>query len=207
MSFSATDSPPPAALVDLLEQLAKQGMSQTQVAEAIQVAPQYLSDIKLGRRPLTERIARRLSDEFGVDLRRLSTMDTFAATMPSGGGPAEWLPVLPHPIEGDPRLDPRWKGTFVPVPALAFRPLAEANWPYVLRFDGTDCQGRLHRHDLVLMSQSVNPKALICVVRTGAKCFLARHHQNCWARVNGGATLTDVTLVGHCLGVLWSTLT
>jgi transcriptional regulator with XRE-family HTH domain len=51
-------------LSTLLEKLASKGFSQAQVAEVVGLTPQFLSDIKCGRRPLTDAVARRLSEHF-----------------------------------------------------------------------------------------------------------------------------------------------
>jgi transcriptional regulator with XRE-family HTH domain len=46
-------------LTTLLEELASKGFSQAQVAEAVGITPQFLSEIKCGGRPVSDPIARR----------------------------------------------------------------------------------------------------------------------------------------------------
>ena len=119
----------------------------------------------------------------------------------------EWLPVFPHPIEGDPIRHPQWEGTYVQVPAMAAPKLIGAVHPYVLRFGNNDMEGRLHKNDLVLISQSPKESAQIVVVRTGKKCFLCRRKGRSWVRVADRKGLTGACeVVGHCVGVLWSAL-
>ena len=123
----------------------------------------------------------------------------------AGGG--DWLPVVSHPIEGNPRVHPKWEGYYVHVPTIAASRLALAENPYVLRYRENDVEGRLHKNDLVLVSQSTNASAEISVVLVGKKCCLARRQGRGWGRVANRQRLgTDCVLVGHCLGVLWSAL-
>ncbi len=193
----------------LLEQLANKGFTQAQVAEAVGLTPQFLSDIKMGRRPLTEQVARRVSERYQVELEWLMGREAGSLTSGMFGPPPEsgqWLPVFPHPIEGEPQLHPAWEGSFVHVPAIATPKLAAALQPYVLRFRNSDVNGRLHKNDLVLISQSPNESAQIVVVRQGRKCFLARRKDRNWVRLANGKSLTARSVVGHCLGVLWSAL-
>ena len=51
----------------VLDALEKQGLSQREIAMRACVPPQYFSDVKLGRRSLSELFARRLGEEFDVD--------------------------------------------------------------------------------------------------------------------------------------------
>lgn len=196
-------------LTALLNQLRDRGLSQAAIAYEIGLTPQYLSDLKHGRRGLTELVARRLSERFHVDLDRLLERSTApprsaAATLRER---CEMLPILPHPVEGDPLEHPRWDGTFAHVPAVAWRLVAQARQPYVLRFGHNDVEGRLQRDDLVLISQTVSRTAEICVVRTGRKCFLARLQNDRWVRLANREVLPeDAEAVGHCLGILWSPL-
>jgi transcriptional regulator with XRE-family HTH domain len=197
------------SLEALFNQLAEQDYSQAQIAGAIGVAPQYISDIRCGRRPLTELVARRIGEKFHVDYRTLMGLDKSlqpGLTLGPSTNDA-WLPILPHPVQGEPTQHPRWNGTYVQVPALAASKLVGAVHPFVLRFGNDDCENRLHKNDLVLISQSPNEKAQISVVRSGRKCFLCRRNGSGWVRVANGQVLTgNCVVVGHCIGVLWSAL-
>ncbi len=196
---------------ELIEQLIKQDFSQAQIAGAAGISPQYLSDIRCGRRPLTELVARRIGEKFLVDYRSLLGQENRGPQPGLGSGPStiagEWLPVFPQPIEGDPIRHPRWEGTYVQVPTMAAPKLIGAVHPYVLRFRRNDIEGRLHRNDLVLISQSPKESAQIVVVRTGKKCFLCRRKGRRWVRVAERQVLLGAfDVVGHCVGVLWSAL-
>lgn len=196
---------------EFIEQLIEQGFSQAEIAGAAGVSPQYLSDIRCFRRPLTELIARRIGERFSVDFRLLMGQESRGPQPGLAAGPStlagEWLPVFPQPIEGDPIRHPRWEGTYVQVPAMAAPKLVGAVHPYVLRFRSDDIEGRLHKNDLVLISQRPKESAQIVVVRTGKKCFLCRRKAAEWLRVANGQVLTGACeVVGHCVGILWSAL-
>lgn len=200
-------------LSDLLELLSEQGFTQTQIAARAGLPPQYLSDIKHGRRPMTELVARRLGDGFDVNYEWLLGIrpSMERPQSPSGGaaaGGALWLPLFPHPIEGEPRVHPKWDGSGIEVAGLAVAKLVLCKHPYVLRFRHDDVQGRLRRGDLILVSQSVNEDAEIQVVRHRKKSTLARAAKNgTWSRVANGEILPSGSLVtGHCIGIVWSSL-
>jgi len=198
-------------LASLLAQCAAQGVTQAKIAREIGVAPQFFCDLLRHRRPLTELIARRLGDYFKVDYRSLLTPQGSApqAALASDTfvGSGTCLPILPHPVEGDPKLHRRWNGNYVQVPSVAMQKLVAATDPYVLRYGNPDTEDRLHAGDLVLISQSLNDTAQISVVKTGRKCSLCRRKNRRWVRLATGEALSsDAVVVGHCLGILWSTL-
>ena len=202
-------------VLELLRLLGEKGHKQQEIAAQAGLPVQQLSDIKHGRRKITELVARRLGHAFHVNFQWLTgssdSMDppapvvALAATSSSGG---IWLPLHPHPVEGDPRLVPDWDGSGTEVFAAALPKLAQAQWPYVLVFNHDDVEGRLRKGDRVLISQSVNPKAEISVIRQGRKCFLARPQADgTWRRVANDVSLAaSCRSVGHCLAVIWSPL-
>ncbi len=57
--------------LNILEILDQQGIAQSEVARRTEVPPQYLNDVKAGRRALSERFARRIQDEFEFDYQWL----------------------------------------------------------------------------------------------------------------------------------------
>jgi transcriptional regulator with XRE-family HTH domain len=194
-----------------IEQLITQGFTQAQIAGAAGLTRQYLNDLLCCRRPLTELVARRIGEKFSVDYRALLGHESRGSQPGLASGPSstagEWLPVFPYPIEGDPICHPRWAGTYVPVPAMAAPKLISAVHPYVLRFGNIDVEGRLHKNDLVLISQSPKESAQIVVIRAQNKCLLCRRKGRSWVRVANGKVLTGACeVVGHCVGVLWSAL-
>lgn len=201
-------------LCELLEQFAQQGISQQQVAIRAGIPPQYLSDIKNGRRPMTELVARRIGHEFQVNYEWLLGMnDTIepivlrTSTQPQSSG--NLLPVFPHPITGDPQIHPKCDGTGLPVTGAAAAKLGLLKWPYVLRFGADDCRNRLKKGDFVLISQSLSDDAEIHVVEYRRKLFLARKKTDgTWERLAQGEKLPASTPVaGYCVGIVWSDLT
>jgi transcriptional regulator with XRE-family HTH domain len=201
---------PKQRLVELLQRLATQGISQGQVAARCGVPPQYLSDTKLGRRPLTELFARRLAEEFGFNYAWLLASDEplekpSLSWRPSPGH--GWLPVLSEPIEGDPLSNTKWEGTWIEVGSTASAKAAHAERPYVLRWQRPDVEGRLHKGDLVLVSQAASQTAELHVLSMRKGCCLARLTNRKWIRAHDGELLRgEPVIVGHCVGIVWAAL-
>ncbi len=215
MGRDQMDSPASVAhqrLTEFLEELAEQGRTQAQVAAAAQLQPQYLSDIKRNQRPMTELVARRLEDAFGVShawLLGTSNVREVGSYSPGdafGGG--DRLPVFNDPIEGNPHANSAWDGIDREVAGLPAAKLSYLSHPYLLRFGNDDVEGRLRRNDLILISQSFAEDAEIHVVRFRRKLRLARRHpQEGWSRVANGAQLpADCPSVGHAVGIVWGAL-
>ena len=201
-------------LGELLERLSQQGLMQQQVAAQAGLQSQYLSDIKHGRRPMTELVARRLSGQFDVNHEWLMGVSTsmarprVQANPPASASSAVWLPLFPHPIEGEPRANPTWDGTGLEVSGAAAAKLVLATQPYALRFGHNDDGGRLRKGDFILISQALSGDAEISVVEYRKKLFLARKKKNGdWERVaNRNMLPADSPVKGHCVGVIWSSL-
>jgi transcriptional regulator with XRE-family HTH domain len=197
------------ALVDRLA--TSHGLTQAKIASEVAVSPQFLSDVLNGRRQLTELLARRLGERFGVDYHVI--LEDNAGASFHGCLQVQsrmLLPILPHPVEGDPRLHPRWDGSLFEAPGLAMAHVKSFSGLYALRFGLDDMKGRLHRGDLVLVDQTPNASAEISVIlidgnRRG-KCVLARRQGSRWIRLADGNSHTDARVVGHCVAVLWSAL-
>lgn len=215
MGREQMDSPADIAhqrLNEFLQELAEQGYTQAQVAAAAQLQPQYLSDIKRKARPMTELVARRLEEAFGVShawllgISNLREVGSLSAGDAFGGG--DRLPVFNDPIEGNPYSNPAWDGSDREVAGLAAAKLSYLSHPYLLRFGNDDVEGRLRKHDLILISQAFAKEAEIHVVRYRRKQYLARPHTDeGWIRVANGAQLpADCPSVGHAVGIVWGAL-
>jgi transcriptional regulator with XRE-family HTH domain len=196
----------------LLDALLEQGHTQAQIAAEVGIPPQYLSDIKRGKRPMTELIARRLGEGFSFNHRWLmgtsDTMESPAQHSSAAADKAVWLPLFPYPIEGEPRQNLKWTGAGVEIAGVAAGKIGLARYPYVLQFGHGDVQRRLQQGDLILISQAMNPAAEIHVVRHRNKHFLARANQDgSWARVaNDNQLPSHCPATGHCIGIVWSAL-
>ena len=197
-----------------LEKLQKQGRTQQVIAAELGVAPQYLSDVKTGRREVSELLTRRFASAFGVDLGYWD--ETGASSSPGsmtmvGSGARLWLPVMPHPIVGDPLQARSWEGSKMEVVGPAAVLAATATLPYILRFGASDHLQELQRHDLVLMTQQPKPNrptGAIQVIQVTAdkKCYLARRlDTETWQRLAEAkrVSVKAATAVGYCLGLVW----
>jgi len=196
----------------LLQLLAEQGLTQVQIAARAGLPAQYLSDIKRGKRPMTELVARRLGEEFEVNFQWLLGADSAMENPKPRAGTAKstlWLPLFPWPIEGEPRAHPQWDGAGVEVAGVAAAKVALTRYPYVLRFGNKDEGKRLHKGDLILISQVPRQDAELCIVRYRKKSCLARSDSaGNWERVANGELLlaSKWTQTGHCVGIVWSSL-
>lgn len=201
-------------LCDLLERLAGQGVSQQQVALRAGLPPQYLSDIKNGRRPMTELVARRIGHEFHVNYEWLLGLSdslepvVLRTNSQNSSSTGNWLPVFPDPISGNPQDQSKWDGTSLQVTGAAAAKLVRLRWPYVLRFGADDHRDRIQRGDLILVSQSDSDNAEIHVIECRRQLVLARRKlDGSWERLAKGERLPkDIPVAGHCVGVIWSSL-
>ena len=205
-------------LQELLDTLSAEGVTQQQVAIRAGVPPQYLSDVRCGRRDLTELFARRVGGEFGVDYQWLmggtGPMD---AVPPEGSvaGRAEAragglliLPVLHALVEGEPRDSPLWDGSLFEVGGAAAAAAGRARQPYVLRVNADDREGRLRAGDLVLISQEPSDRAELGVIRLEGRLVLARGLRSAgWHDLTTGEILAGkVEMIGCCRAIVWALL-
>lgn len=213
MSASSNNCSPAELAVhrlnDLLDEFAQKGDTQTKIATQAGLPPQVLSDVKHGRRPMTELIARRLGEDLHVSHEWLLGVGNTKERVSWSAQPASsarWLPLFTHPIEGEPKTNSDWDGTSVEVVGAAAAKLSLAVHPYVLKFGHNDIGGRLRSGDLALISQTSNADAEISVVRHRKKCFLARRNRDgSWSRVADGDRLpSTVAVLAHCAGLVWS---
>jgi transcriptional regulator with XRE-family HTH domain len=207
-----------ARLEKLLAALEAQGNSQGEVAKRLSVPAPYLSDVKNGRRPVTELLAGRFHKEYGVEphwlLGSAGSMDVPPLDGPPASGDSRkvWLPVLGQPISGDPTRARKWDGSCIELAGVAAVRVLFADRPYVLRLGVDDRAGRLRRGDLVLISQAADDEAEIQVLKTSGKSgkmFLARRDaEGGWQRLSriDDQIVGEPLVVGHCLGVVWSKL-
>jgi transcriptional regulator with XRE-family HTH domain len=199
--------------VEFLEFLSQQGYKQSQIAAKVGLPAQYISDIKCGRRPLTELVARRLGEQFDVGYEWLmgssASMDSprsKAAVMPGGSG--AWLPLFSDPIEGEPNKHPKWSGAGIEVTGVAAAKLPMTTLPYILKYGRNDREGRLKQGDFVLISQARFEDAEFQVVRYRRMSVLARAGENGgWIVAADGRELpSNSRVIGHCVGIVWAPL-
>ncbi|MCA9087235.1 MAG: helix-turn-helix transcriptional regulator [Planctomycetaceae bacterium] len=200
-------------LLELLSKLGEDGHSQQEIATRAGLPAQYLSDLKQGRRPLTELTARRLGSEFGINhewlLGHSNVMDAPGASS-EGAAPSEgtvWVPCFPWPISGNPRLHSKWDGHSIELAGAAAARASTAYQAYVIQLGSDDKQGRLRKGDLILISQENDPAAEINVIKIGSKLLLARQQPDGrWIRLTGQMVGDDCEVLGHCLGIVWAAL-
>ena len=198
----------------VLKQLRERGMTQKEIARCVHLAPQYLSDVKTGRKPVTALFALRLGSCYDFDSNWLM----------QGGKPPDLLGgsdlnsnltltlielnVFHAPISGDTGSHPDWDGTQITLSGAAAVRADCANRPYVLRFGGQDLDKRLRQSDLILISQEANDQAAIHVVRHLQDLCLARKvGATKWRSLDHDRPMSlEAAPVGHCLGIVWGAL-
>ena len=205
-------------LQELLDTLSAQGVTQQQVAIRAGVPPQYVSDVRCGRRGLTELFARRLGGEFGIDYQWLMGGKSPKDAPPLGGkapGRVEprasgllMIPVLPALVQGEPRNSPLWDGSLFEVSGAAAAASGRARQPYVLRLGADDHDGRVRAGDLILICQEPSDSAEIGVIRLQDRLVLARRlASGGWRSMTTGRRLAGkVEPVGYCIALVWAPL-
>ena len=200
-----------ARLTEILAQLAERGVKQCDVAFELNVPTQYVSDLRHGRRTLSEPFARRIADAYRVS----------AAWLLHGEGPRELpdlaaasarrraclLPVLSAPDQGDPRHSPHWDGGLLALSGAAAA-AAELREPAIRApHRGRYCLRRLEKE----RSDSLLPGAPF---RRHDGHRVAKRARRCWRRAAGkgryetlrrpAVRFRDAEPVGCCLGIVWS---
>ena len=203
---------PTARLAQVLEQLAAHGVKQREMAFELHVPTQYLSDLKHGRRPISEQFARRFAETYRVSAAWLlhgegaRDLPDFAVASAQTAG-ACLLPVLSAPAQGDPRHSPHWDGSVLPISGAAAAAAERAKLPFVLRIGDDIPSGRLKRNDLVLCSQEPRVDAAMVIVRAKGKAVLAQvGGKDDFKTLSAGRPIPDAEPIGYCVGVIWALL-
>lgn len=201
-------------LRETLKRLLQQGMSQHEIAQRAEVPPQYLSDVKAGRKAVTELFARRLAERLGVDYQwlmqgrcvRVAPADRHAPGAGAVGGIL--VPVLDGPCLGAPQESTAWDGSVVELAGPAAVAARGAKNPYVLRLSTGSRAMQIPLGALLLASQGVDPSRKVAVLRTGDTLCLAQRDErdpDSWREVRAGKRLGgSVKVVGCILGVIWA---
>ena len=197
-----------ARLEASLQQLGQQGETQQRVAKRMGVPAQYLSDVKAGRRTLTELFARRFAEEFGVDYLWLLGMSDspqpVKASSTSVHCAVQAIPVFRDLITGDPYQHAAWDGSLIQICGLAAIKAQAAVLPYILRLESQDYLGRLQMGDLLLVAQDSNEDATIHILKQRGKLLLGRRSDGQWVRVVTGSPVSGaIESSGHIVGIVW----
>jgi transcriptional regulator with XRE-family HTH domain len=201
----------------LLDRLQAQGITQREVGVRTGVGSQYVSDLRAGRRAVTELFARRMGEEFNFDflwlltgagdLRRPSALDPGEATSSRSPG-VVLLPLLRCPELGDPRATASWDGSLFELTGQPAAIAARAVNPYVLRLGHGDYGGQLQLGDLLLVSQAAEAQAPLAVVRQRDILSIARLTDGGkWRSLETGKLVPgSVEPVARCVGLVWRPL-
>jgi transcriptional regulator with XRE-family HTH domain len=193
-----------------LSRLIERGQTQRQIASALNVPPQYLSDVKNGHRTITEPFLRRIAEVYRVSFdwlmdgegpESVPQFDAAHGTATSG----VILPVLTVPAEGDPGISSDWDGSQIIVAGAPAVIASRAKWPYVLRYEGEDGTRRLANGDLLLITEAGEAPSELMIVKAGRTLRLARHDQGQWYSLDANPrVLKRLKLVGAVRGIVWA---
>ena len=196
---------------DFLTWAKKRGMSQTEVADRLGVPRQYVTNVKMGDRILTELLARRIAQEFNLDFRWfLDGAGTMVrpAMDPPGETDSIVLPLLAKLISGEPRRSPTWDGAVVTITGPALYAVGDSVHSYVYRVGDDDSSGRLKQGDLVLICQGdpENSPSKLVLLELGDRPTLAwSTDDGRWKSTRTGrAVSAESKIIGHCLGIIWA---
>ena len=197
----------------VLERLAEAGFSQQRVATRANLPTSYLSDIKLGRRAMSELFARRVGEEFGIDFQWLlsGAGSMLAPRLDQYASPTNTdllLPVVDAPLRGEPRQSKEWDGSLLQIAGAGKTAAIKALCPYVLRIKADGMGGRLRRGDLVLISQEVDEHATVAIISHQNRLVLAyKGSTKHWMSLSDKKLTTiNPEVVGSCIAILWAPL-
>lgn len=201
-------------LSQVLDALEKHGLSQREIAMRACVPPQYFSDVKLGRRSLSELFARRLGEEFDVDHIWLMTGTGSMKRPRAWSADAEpkrstLIPILNQPTAGEPRHAGHWDGSLVELSGPAVAAAATAEAPYALRVTHDDCNGRLKKGDIVIVSQRDDKASPVVIIRENEKLMIAGRIASTgkFSDLQTGRTKKGgAEVVGACIAIVWAPL-
>lgn len=196
----------------ILRRLTKEGMTQRSVAAELNVPPNYLSDLRHGRRVITDQFCRTFAQVFQVRCAWLADGEgpesvPQLTTPPSSQGNL-LLPVLQQPHVGDPEQCPSWDGSRVEVAGAAAAAAARAITPYLLRLSQTDGRNRLQPGDLLLVSQENDAQHEIAIARHRGTFVVVRQDSDGQrlSLANDKPLSGKIEIVGQCLGLVWAKL-
>lgn len=159
----------------LLEELAAKGLNQADVAQKLDLAPQVVSDIKRGRRPVSYPLAQKVHEVFGVNpdwlLRgagEVYVRQDERPDLPRIQVPMVLLPMHERVSAGIPPTDRLWPLSMHPVPEHQAIPDA-GGARYVLRVPDDELAPLLLPGDLVLVE---NVPAVLPEMLDGKLCAL-----------------------------------
>jgi transcriptional regulator with XRE-family HTH domain len=206
----------------VLEDCRSKKIWQTELAKRLGIPKQYLTDYKKNRRTIGESVARRWEDAFGVNWQWLTgrsnekepeAVQIAGAAKRSNG---VWLPIFDHPIEGEPRDQPKWAGITAEVVGAAATKAKHGALPYLLKFGANDHQQILQKGDLLLMSQAAvvthsRIEEVVHVIQYGRGMYLVRRTSRGWQRLASAYSrhlipFDRCTVCGHVLAIVYRSL-
>ncbi len=202
-----------ARLDQLLKDFLKQEHSQQEIAAELNIPPNYLSDLRHGRRTINDQFCRSFAHQFRISFQWLATGDGAMSSPQFGQLRAEaagnlLLPVLSEPYAGDPTKCARWDGCQVEITGAAAASAARAINPYIIRLASQDWLGRLMPGDLILISQEVMETSEIAIARDRNRLVIVRKgDKDGWRALSSGKRLAaKPEIIAQCLGIVWAGL-
>lgn len=194
----------------LTKLILEEGISQVELAKRVGVKPQYLSDVKNGRKPLTDNFAYQLGRKMGKKWQVLLGVSPVPQHLVGNEGflTIIKLPVLSVPISGDPKKSKSWDSSFIEISGNVIPLIEQAENPYILRIPHTCTDDRLWPDDMVLIDQSPSNAAKYIIVENKGTLTLAKRTDEGIKNLADGTLLEEDELqqIGHIVTILMGRL-
>lgn len=194
------------------------GLTGQKIAELSGTRPQYISDIKRRRRPLSrEMYMRTLAGLFGeykwlitgdlpLDTQRILALYPHISDNASKTAP---LPVLQRPFMGPKMTPDAWDGGFICVASPVLERVKQMHDPYILHLPFNDKTGRLAQGDNLLINQVDSKHCDYLLIKTGWGVKLVKKCGNTFSDVESGEYKfgSEAQIIGNVVMLLMGELT
>lgn len=177
------------------EMISAIGLTGQRIAELSGTRPQYISDIKRRRRPLSRDMFMRtllglygphkwlISGDLKIDTKRIVSLYPYISNPESETYP---LPVLQRPFMGPKMTCDDWDGGFVCVTAPLKDRARKMQNPYILHLPFNDKSGRLCKGDYLLIDQIDSRTSEYVLIKTGWGVKLVKKSGDSFEDVESG---------------------
>lgn len=193
------------------------GLTGQKIAELSGTRPQYISDIKRRRRPLSREMFMRtllglfgshkwlISGDLKTDTQRIIALYPYISKPESANYP---LPVLQRPFLGPKMGTEDWDGSFVCVTSPVKERARVLRDPYILHLPFDDKSGRLKKGDHLLIDQTDSAEGSYVLIKSGWGVKLVRREGGSFLDVETGEQkfAQDSQIIGVALMLLMGDL-
>lgn len=190
------------------EMIGSIGLTGQRIAELSGTRPQYISDIKRRRRPLSRDMFMRtllglygaqkwlISGDLKLDTKRIIALYPYISNPESETYP---LPVLQRPFMGPKMTADDWDGNFICVTSPLMERAKKMRNPYILHLPFNDKSGRLCKGDYLLIDQTDAKSSGYVLIKTGWGVKLVKRAGETFEDVESGEHKfeSDAQIIGN----------